>query len=110
MGDRWENNRRRFEPNYDQRREDRRERDNPFYRRSNRSFGDNWRNDSSTQNYNNDSYRKRNDDSNGTNSFVMYIDTNSVGRVIGKGGSKIKALQEESNAMIKVDKTIKCLT
>lgn len=92
---------------YDYRRENRRERDSQLYRRSNRSFGDTlWGSDSSTQNYH-DSYRKSNDgnkDLDNTNGLVMYIDTNSVGRLIGKGGNKIKALEEESHAKIKVNK------
>lgn len=105
MGDRWENNRpssRRYDRSYDHRREGRRERDSQIYRRSNRSYGDS---DSSTQNYD-DSYRKTNDNSDGTNGLVMYIDTNSIGRLIGRGGSKIKALQEESNAKINVNKIL----
>lgn len=109
MGDRWENNRsssRRYDRSYDHRREGRRERDSQIYRRSNRSYGDNWNSDSSTQNYDNDSYRKSNDNSDSTNGLVMYIDTNSIGRLIGKGGSKIKALQEESNAKISVNKIL----
>jgi len=108
MSDRWENDRtstRRYDRNYDQKR-DRRDRDTQFYRRSNRSSGDNWNDNSSTQNYNNDSYKKSNDNLNRTNGLVMYIDSNNIGRLIGKGGSKIKALQEESHAMIKVSKIL----
>ncbi|TGZ47066.1 probable ATP-dependent RNA helicase DDX43 isoform X1 [Temnothorax longispinosus] len=110
MSDRWDSNRtpsRRYERGYDQRREVRRERDNQFYRRSNRSSGDNWRDDS-TQNYSNDSYRRSNDGNSAsegaTNGLVMYIDTNNIGRVIGRGGTKIKALQDESQAKISIDR------
>lgn len=114
MSDRWESDRwesdrtssRRYDRSYDRRREGRRERDTQFYRRSNRSFGDNWNNDSSTRNYNEDSYGKSNDNSGGTNGLVIYIDSNSVGRLIGKGGSKIKALEEESRAKINVNKIL----
>ncbi|XP_011637060.1 probable ATP-dependent RNA helicase DDX43 [Pogonomyrmex barbatus] len=103
----WESNRtsvRRYDRGYDHRRENRRERDSQFYRRSNRSFGDNWNNDSNTQNYHDNSYRKNNENLDDANELVMYIDTNNIGRLIGRGGSKIKALQEESNAMINIDK------
>lgn len=94
---------RRYDRGYDHRRENRRERDTQFYRRSHRP-GDNWGHDSSTQNYNDNSYRRGNDSSDSTNGLVMYIDTNSIGRLIGKGGSKIRALEDESSATIKIDR------
>lgn len=108
MGDRWEDNRT-SSWRHDNRREGRRERsDNQFYRRSNRSLGDTWNGDSSIRNYNNDSYRKNTDSTNPldgmSNGLVMYIDTNNIGRLIGRGGSKIKALEEESHAKINVNK------
>lgn len=113
MGDRWDDNgssSRRYDRSFDQRREERRGRGSQFYRRSNRSFGNNWSSNSNTQTYNNDSYRKSNNDDNGsdngTNGLVMYIDTNSIGRLIGRGGSKIKALQDESSATINVNEIL----
>lgn len=108
MGD-WEDNRpssRRYERGFDQRRDNRRERDTHFYKRSNTSSGDNWNNDSST--YNN-SYRReyvRGSNDNSTNGLVMYVDTNNVGKIVGRGGSKIKALESESNARIKVSRIL----
>ncbi|KAL0129589.1 hypothetical protein PUN28_001690 [Cardiocondyla obscurior] len=93
--------------NYDHRRENRRERDHQFYRRPNR-FGDNRDNTTSRhQNFNNDSSRRSNNNSsNSTNGLVIYIDTSNIGKLIGRGGSKIKALQDESNAIIKIDKEL----
>lgn len=106
MGDSWENDdrtsSRRYDRGYDQRRGNKRERDSQFYRRSNRSFGDN--NDSSRPNYNNDLYRRSDEKSDSTNGLVMYIDSSNIGRLIGRGGSKIKALQEDSGAKINVNK------
>lgn len=105
MDDNWESDNRtsrRYDRGYDHRRGNRRERESQFYRRSNRSFGDN--NDSSRQKYNNDSYRKSDEKSDGTNGLVMYIDSSNIGRLIGRGGSKIKALQEDSGARINIDK------
>ncbi|KYN40574.1 putative ATP-dependent RNA helicase DDX43 [Trachymyrmex septentrionalis] len=106
MDDNWESDNktssRRYDRGYDHRRGNRRERGSQFYRRSNRSFGDN--NDSNKQSYNNDSYRKSDEKSNSTNGLVMYIDSNNIGRLIGRGGSKIKALQEDSGARINIDK------
>ncbi|XP_012540510.1 probable ATP-dependent RNA helicase DDX43 [Monomorium pharaonis] len=112
MNDSWDNDRmssRRYDRGYDHRRDNRRERDTQFYRRSHKS-GDNWQdNASSTHNYENDSYRREhgrisNHSSNDTNGLVMYIDTNSIGRLVGRGGSKIKALESESNAKINIDR------
>jgi hypothetical protein len=108
----WQDNRpssRRYDRGYDQRRDNRRERDTYFYKRSNTSSGDNFNNDSST--YNNDSHRREyvrtsNDNLNSTNGFVMYVDTNSIGKIVGRGGSKIKALESESNAKIKVSRIL----
>jgi len=77
-------------------------RDSQFQRHYNRSSSDNWNSDSNTQIYSNSSRKRSNDDSNDTNELVIYIDANNVGRLIGKGGSKIKALQDESNAKINV--------
>ncbi|KAG5339518.1 DDX43 helicase, partial [Acromyrmex charruanus] len=106
MEDNWESDNRtssrRYDRGYDHRRGNRRERESQFYRRSNRSYGDN--NDSSRQKYNNDSYRKSDEKSDSTNGLVMYIDSNNIGRLIGRGGSKIKALQEDSGARINIDK------
>lgn len=34
--------------------------------------------------------------------LVIYVDSSKVGKIIGRGGSKIKALQDESNARINV--------
>lgn len=73
-----------------------------FLSRYNRSSNDNW-NSSNTQTYSNSSRKRSTDNaSNDTNEFVMYIDANNVGRLIGRGGSKIKALQDESSAKINV--------
>ncbi|XP_018359802.1 PREDICTED: probable ATP-dependent RNA helicase DDX43 isoform X1 [Trachymyrmex cornetzi] len=106
MDDNWDSDSktssRRYDRGYDHRRGNRRERESQFYRRSNRSFGDN--NDSSRQNYNNDSYRKSDEKSDSTNGLVMYIDSNNIGRLIGRGGSKIKALQEDSGARININR------
>ncbi|KYM82907.1 putative ATP-dependent RNA helicase DDX43 [Atta colombica] len=110
MDDNWESDNRissrrydrGYDRGYDHRRGNRRKRESQFYRRSNRSFEDN--NDSNRQNYNNDSYRKSDEKSDITNGLVMYIDSNNIGRLIGRGGSKIKALQEDSGARINIDK------
>lgn len=107
MSHRWEGNRtssERYDQNYDNWEErDRNRRDNQFQRRYNRSSSDNWNSDLNTQTYSNSS-RKRNitSTSNDTNELIIYIDANNVGRLIGRGGSKIKALQDESNAKINV--------
>lgn len=110
MSHRWEGNRRTSSERYDQNYEnwegrDRNRRDNQFQRHYDRSFNDNWSTDSNTQTYTNSS-RKRNIDNNlcNTNELVIYIDSNNIGRLIGRGGSKIKALQDESNAKINIDK------
>ncbi|KMQ88194.1 putative atp-dependent rna helicase ddx43-like protein [Lasius niger] len=109
MSHRWEGNRtssERYDQNSDNWEErDRNRRDNQFQRRYNRSSNDNWNSDLNTQTFSNSS-RKRNitSTSNDTNELIIYIDANNVGRLIGRGGSKIKALQDESNAKINIDK------
>ncbi|XP_029178271.1 probable ATP-dependent RNA helicase DDX43 [Nylanderia fulva] len=112
MSRRWEGNRtsERYNQNYDNwEGRDRNRRDNQFQRFSDRSSNDNWGVDSlsNTQTYSNSS-RKRNNDNNSydtsSNELVIYIDPNNIGRLIGRGGSKIKALQDESNAKITIDK------
>lgn len=105
MSSRWGNNRTSSD-RYDQNSrnwegDDRNRRDAQFQRHYNRS-NDNWNNDLTTQTYSNSSRKRSNNDSNDTNELVIYIDANNVGRLIGKGGSKIKALQDESNAKINV--------
>lgn len=93
--DRYDQNYRTWEGNRDRR-------DNQFQSHYNRSSSDNW-NSSNTQTYSNSSRKRSTDNSsNNTNELVIYIDANNVGRLIGRGGSKIKALQDESNAKINV--------
>lgn len=109
MSRRWDNSRTSSE-RYDQNshnweESDRNRRDGQFQRHYNRSSSDNWNSDSNThtQTYSNSSRkRSNNNSSNDTNELVIHIDANNVGRLIGKGGSKIKALQDESNAKINV--------
>ncbi|XP_072760670.1 probable ATP-dependent RNA helicase DDX43 isoform X2 [Anoplolepis gracilipes] len=107
MSRRWEGNRssERYDQSYrNWEGNDRNRRDSQFQRYYNRSSNDNWDN-SDTQTYSNSS-RKRstNNNSNDTNELIIYIDANNVGRLIGRGGSKIKALQDESSAKINIDK------
>eukprot|EP00105_Crassostrea_gigas_P010018 XP_011425160.1 PREDICTED: probable ATP-dependent RNA helicase DDX43 [Crassostrea gigas] len=55
------------------------------------SFGGGW------------SSRNENNEEHGTeNQSTMYVESSSVGRIIGKGGSKIRELQDNSGARIKV--------
>lgn len=77
-------------------------RDSQFQSHYNRSSSDNW-NSSNTETYSSSSYKRSTDNaSNNTNDLVMYIDANNVGRLIGRGGSKIKVLQDKSSAKINV--------
>ncbi|XP_070158975.1 probable ATP-dependent RNA helicase DDX43 [Polyergus mexicanus] len=95
--DRYDQNYRNWEGNRDRR-------DSQFQNYYNRSSSDNW-NSSNTQTYSNSSRKRSTDNSsNNTSELVIYIDANNVGRLIGRGGSKIKALQDESNAKINIDK------
>lgn len=52
------------------------------------------------------SYNSENNNSNVTDhppvSILIFIDTKNVGKLIGKGGSQIRALETESNAKITV--------
>ncbi|XP_034314075.2 probable ATP-dependent RNA helicase DDX43 [Magallana gigas] len=55
------------------------------------SFGGGW------------SSRNENNEEHGTeNQSTMYVESSSVGRIIGKGGAKIRELQDNSGARIKV--------
>lgn len=42
------------------------------------------------------------DNRGGGNSSVMKVDSNSVGKIIGRGGSNIRNLEQQSNARIKI--------
>ncbi|XP_041358597.1 probable ATP-dependent RNA helicase DDX43 [Gigantopelta aegis] len=53
------------------------------------------------QNSESSNWRSHEDD-NGGNSTCLYIEQKDVGRIIGKGGSKIRDLQNESGANIKI--------
>lgn len=105
MGDRWRDNRmsKRSHQYYNNRGENRRERDHEF-QRYNRSLEEDCNKESSRENYSDVSYNSSNYLSS-TDALVMYIDPNDIGRLIGKGGSKIRALQDESNAKINVSNT-----
>ncbi|CAB3227207.1 unnamed protein product [Arctia plantaginis] len=69
-------------------------------RRGNYSGGDNRRNT--------DRYTRRNYQEDAGNTKVIYVPPNKVGRIIGKGGSKIRDLQSESDAKIKIGDTSGC--
>lgn len=79
--------------------QDRRERDYMSQRRD--RFSENtWNNDLNVQNYNRDSNNETvKNTSAGTMIFVQQRD---LGKIIGRGGSQIKALEEETNTKINV--------
>lgn len=85
------------------------------FRGSNRNSSNdaNWRERGNTSNSNSSGsgdYRRNYDGAGGRRDYqrdsgnkkVIYVPSNKVGRIIGKGGTKIKDLQYESDARIKV--------
>ncbi|XP_076237977.1 putative ATP-dependent RNA helicase DDX43 [Calliopsis andreniformis] len=79
---------------------------------------ENWRNSSNFGSYNrgprqNDRNRRNNYSNRGQNEsyndnsekIVLHIDSGKVGKLIGKGGSTIRELQEKSSTRINVDRT-----
>lgn len=77
------------------------ERDNQS-RSYSRSTEDGWNNETNRQNYDDVSCDSNNRLDN-TNDLLVYIDPNDIGRLVGRGGSKIRALEEESHAKIHVN-------
>jgi len=85
---------------------------NPRYQRDDRRGRGSFNPRDSSHDRSND--RGRRNDSRGGNfssdqgndeSIVMYIDSSNVGRVVGRGGSKIRELQDQSYARINIDKS-----
>ncbi|XP_066599442.1 probable ATP-dependent RNA helicase DDX43 [Prorops nasuta] len=76
---------------------------NTYYSRRDRRESDNQ----SSRNRNNRQHGDNNFASNDQNGLVIYINSSKVGKVVGKGGSKIRELQDISQASIQIDRN-KC--
>lgn len=85
-------------------------------------MSENWRNDeSASRNYNRDNGRGRNwrnnesssrrqnygnpNEENDDEKYILHIESAKIGKLIGKGGSNIRELQERSNTKINIDRS-----